>query len=392
MSRIGVLIVLCVAFASPGSAQQTREEQRAEEQAEKAKNLHLYVPGPVEKYSARIEQTFQNPPPFYAYIGSIYPGGALALGPGTRHRFTSGAFADVHGAWSIRNYKMLDASFKLPRLAARRLEIETRANWTDAPTVAFFGVGSDSASSDRTNFDFQSKTVGASARVQILPLVSVGGGLDYLDIDSGSDHLDRFANRFGPATTTGIAASPTYTRSRAFAAFDWRDGPGYTRRGGLYRVDWSSYGQHDDGLYSFTRLDAEVNQFMPLFRTNWVLAFRALTSITDTDGGHTIPYMLLPALGGGSELRGYANWRFRDRKRLLLSGEYRWIAGQFVDMAIFLDAGKVAPMGGDLDVDRLHTSYGVGIRFHTPGATVLRTEIARTNEGIGLVFAFGPSF
>ena len=41
-------------------------------------------------------------------------------------------------------------------------------------------------------------------------------------------------------------------------------------------------------------------------------------------------------------LRGYPSWRFRDRNRLLLTGEYRWTAGQFVDMALFVDAGKVA--------------------------------------------------
>jgi hypothetical protein len=381
-----------MAFANPGSAQQTREEQRAQEQAEKAANLQLYVPGPIEKYSARIEQTFQNPPPVYAYIGSIYPGGAVALGPGARRRFTSGMFADVHGAWSIRNYKMVDALLKLPAFADRRIQIDARANWTDAPNVAFFGLGPSAQRSDRTNFEYRSTTVGALARVQVLPVVSAGGGVDYLDIDSDSNDPRRFADRFGPAILNGIDASPTYIRSHVFAAIDWRDGPGYTRRGGLYRVDWSSYRQRDNGLHNFTRIDGELDQFLPVSGTNWVFAFRALASITDEEDGHEIPYALMPSLGGGSELRGYANWRFRDRSRLLLSGEYRWLAGQFVDMALFLDAGKVAPKGGDLDIDHLYTSYGVGIRFHTPGATVLRTEVARTHDGIGLVFSFGPSF
>ena len=51
----------------------------------------------------------------------------------------------------------------------------------------------------------------------------------------------------------------------------------------------------------------------------------------------------MPDLGGSHTLRGYPTWRFRDRNRLLLTGEYRWTAGPFVDMALFLDAGKVAP-------------------------------------------------
>jgi outer membrane translocation and assembly module TamA len=76
----------------------------------------------------------------------------------------------------------------------------------------------------------------------------------------------------------------------------------------------------------------------------------------------------------------------------LLTGEYRWTAGNFVDMALFLDAGKVVAEHSDVDLEKLRTTYGIGVRFHTPAATVMRIEIAHTHEGNGLIFAFGPSF
>ncbi|MQA31839.1 MAG: BamA/TamA family outer membrane protein [Luteitalea sp.] len=393
MSRIGILIVVCMASTTPGWAQQTREQLRAAAQAEKAKTLQPYVPGPVERYSATIQQALLDPPPIYTFIGGVFPGGAFALGPGARYRWTSGALADVHGAWSMKNYKMVDASLKLPAFAGRRIAVETHANWLEAPKVAFYGPGNTSLDSDRTSFLYRSTTAGGSARVQLLPVASVGGGLDYLDLTTGPGRLGpSIEQRFGPVTATGLGTAPTYTRSHAFAAIDWRDSPGYSRHGGLYRVDWSSYQQRHDGPYSFTRIDAELDQFVPLLRENWVLAFRALASVTGTDEGRGVPYFLMPSLGGGSELRGYPSWRFRDRHRLLLTGEYRWTAGQFVDMAIFLDAGKVVSRRRDLDLNDLQTSYGIGIRFHAPAATILRAEVARTIEGIGLVFAFGPSF
>jgi outer membrane protein assembly factor BamA len=119
---------------------------------------------------------------------------------------------------------------------------------------------------------------------------------------------------------------------------------------------------------------------------------RALASYTTTDGDNTVPYFLMPDLGGSRQLRGFASWRFRDRNRMLLTGEYRWTAGQFVDMALFLDAGKVAPSRADLDFDRLKTSYGIGARFHTPNATPFRLELAKTNDGLAFIFGFGPSF
>ena len=93
-----------------------------------------------------------------------------------------------------------------------------------------------------------------------------------------------------------------------------------------------------------------------MLRENWVIALRALASTTRPRAGQDVPYFLMPDLGGSHTLRGYPPWRFRDRNRLLLTGEYRWTAGPFVDMALFLDAGKVAPRARDLDLRGLKTT------------------------------------
>ena len=85
-------------------------------------------------------------------------------------------------------------------------------------------------------------------------------------------------------------------------------------------------------------------------------------------------------------------WRFRDRNRLLLTGEYRWTAGPFVDMAVFVDAGKVAARRSDLDLRNLKTSHGIGFSLHTPSQTIARIELARSHEGTTLSLSFSPSF
>jgi outer membrane protein assembly factor BamA len=138
-------------------------------------------------------------------------------------------------------------------------------------------------------------------------------------------------------------------------------------------------------------VDAEVQRFIPVFRDTWVVALRGLVSSTMTADGNEVPFFLLPELGGHT-LRGYSTWRFRDRNRVLLTGEYRWAAGPFVDMAVFMDAGSVASRFDDLDLGRLHTSHGIGVRFHTPSQTALRVELARSTEGLGLLFSFSPRF
>jgi hypothetical protein len=188
------------------------------------------------------------------------------------------------------------------------------------------------------------------------------------------------------------ALSPVYLSSRLFAEFDSRTAARYTRRGSLYRVEWSDYHQTNDGSSSFGRVDAEVQHYIPVLRENWVIALRALASTTGTSDGNAVPDVLLPSLGGSHALRGYPSWRFRDRNRLLLTGEYRWTAGPFVDMALFLDAGKVASRVSGLDFDSLKKSYGIGFTVHTLTSTVTRIELARTSEGNSVAFSFGPSF
>ena len=114
--------------------------------------------------------------------------------------------------------------------------------------------------------------------------------------------------------------------------------------------------------------------------------------LSDDAVAHLREITELPDLGGTEALRGFSAFRFRDRHRMLLTGEYRWTAGPLVDMAVFVDAGKVASRRADLDFDDLQISKGIGLRIHTPAATVTRIEVARSKEGTSLIFAFSPSF
>jgi hypothetical protein len=61
---------------------------------------------------------------------------------------------------------------------------------------------------------------------------------------------------------------------------------------------------------------------------------------------------------------------------------------EFVDMALFYDAGKVTARRGDLDFDNLKSNVGVGVRFHAPQTTLLRIELAKGDEGFRFIFGF----
>jgi hypothetical protein len=381
--------------APPAAAQETRAAELARAQAEKARATRPYGPGRIERTITRLTQKgfFTLPQGLYPFVGSVMAGGGLALGPAVRRPFGETGSLSGYAAWSIRNYKALDARLLAPAVAAGRIRLEAHGRWLDAPSVAFYGVGNDTRRGARSTFLLRPTTVGATASVTPIPSLRLGGGVDYLDIETGRGRREVSAtDRFAAADAPGLGASPSFTVPRAFAELDTRQSPGYTTSGALVRVDVASYRQRDVSAFSFRRLDAESNVFIPILRANWVIALRALASFTDADAGSDVPFFLMPSLGGGSELRGFRSFRFRDRHRMLFTGEYRWTPSRFLDMALFYETGAVAARRGDLSSATLHPSYGFGMRFHAPQATVLRFELARGREGTRFIVGSGPVF
>ena len=182
---------------------------------------------------------------------------------------------------------------------------------------------------------------------------------------------------YSPADLTGLGAKVTYLQTQGTVGFDWRrPGAGYARSGGYYGVTLRHFADQDD-VYTFDRVDYEAIQHIPILRDAWVLSLRGRVETTMREDSNEVPFFMLPGLGSGSTLRGYQNLRFRDRHSLLMQAEWRVLVNSFIDTAIFFDAGKVAARKSDLDLNDLHTDFGIGFRLHGPLATPLRIEFAK---------------
>ncbi len=123
-----------------------------------------------------------------------------------------------------------------------------------------------------------------------------------------------------------------------------------------------------------------------------MLSLRGEVTTTEAKDGQVIPFYMLPSLGGGSTLRGFTSWRFRERNSLLLSADWRVLANHFMDIAVFYDAGKVEADASDLDFNGLKSDYGIGFRLHGPLSTPLRIDFAKSNEGLQMVFSAKAAF
>jgi hypothetical protein len=305
-----------------------------------------------------------------------------------------GAF-NVFGAYSIKSFARGQADLTLPTFARNRARLTLSGRYIDAPDVRHFGVGNESQPADESRFGYTPLTGGAHLDIDVSRAITIGGSIQYHDITTSAGRTSpTIDDVFSPANTPGLELSSfSYVNSTARAAFDWRRQPGYTGSGGLLRAQFDDYKERDNDLYSFQMLEGEVVQLIPIMRANWVIALRGLATVTDLEESGSVPYFLLPALGGGSTLRGYPDFRFRDRNRLLMTAELRWTPARFLDMAIFYDTGKVAARRADLDFSDLKESYGIGMRLVGMQGYSFRLEAARSRENdLRLIFSAGGAF
>jgi hypothetical protein len=387
------VIFLVLAFA-PCSvfAQTSRADEVAREQAEKSKQLRPNTPTGVEKTLDWLEDYFTDPNTVYLTFGGVYPSAGFAPGVAVR-RAMGHARLNVGAAFSTRAYKLAHVSLNFPELAGEKLEIETEARWTDATQVPFYGVGNDTSKDDRVSYGLRMLEANASAAFKPVWWYHIGAGIGAHRVEDleGAGTRPSIESFPGPLPAGGIFNETTFTRARAFTAIDWRESEGYSRRGGLYSIALNDYRDADD-RFGFRRVDAEIIQLLPILKEHWVLAFRGLVQTTDADNGQFVPYYLLPSLGGARRHRGYSDFRFQDRHMMLVSGEYRWLPSRVIDMALFVDAGKVTSDRSDLDFDGLKTAWGIGLRIHGPTFTPVRIDVASAKEGVRVHLTGGIAF
>ena len=363
--------------------------------AEKAKTLVPYQVTLAEKVITRIENRFTDQAIYWhPFLQNAYQGGGFAAGAGYMFHPSAYSSLDVRGSYSIRSYKLAEAEFLAARLFDRRGELTVLGGWRDATQVPFYGVGMNSSTGDRTDYGFEQPF--GSALLTIRPtrrLFMMRGGFEASrwDLKSGSGTFLSTDEAYTPASLPGLGTATTFFHTQATVGFDSRLASGYARRGGFYGVTGHDYTDRDDA-FGFRQVDYEAIQHFPILRESWVISLHGLAKMSWDKGDQATPFYALPSLGGGSNLRGFSSFRFADHHSMLLQAEWRIIANRFFESAVFYDTGKVVERTGDLDFNHLKHDVGFGVRFHAPLVTVLRVDVARSNEGTRLVFAVGPSF
>jgi outer membrane protein assembly factor BamA len=261
--------------------------------------------------------------------------------------------------------------------------------------VNYFGTGPDTVESERSEYRLKDTDLAGYGIIRANRWLSFGGRFGWIKqptISSSAGPFDRdFPDtRLVFPTDPGVAEQTSLLHGGATVEADSRDYPGRPTKGGMYRAAAQAFSDRDLHQFSFRRYEAEGLQVLPIVGERWVIALHGWGVASDTSEGNSVPFYMLPSLGGGNTLRGFRDYRFHDRNLLVANVESRWALFSHVDVAAFVDAGNVAVRFGDLNLDK--KSYGGGIRLHTRSSTFARLDVAHSREGWQVFFKLSDAF
>lgn len=345
-----------------------------------------------------LQRLFDAPRGFFLRVGRVGEGAGFALGPAFRHN-TAAFDVKASAAASIKRYFIGEGSIRFPGTIgqdeytkASGPYVEVYGRRRDFPQEDFYGLGPDSALSQRSNFAVRDSFGRVTGAVETRWLkAGVNGG--YLDVTSGAGTDTLFPSStdiFAAAELPGIGAPLEYVVLEPFVELATMNRARNDLSGGIYRLSFAQY--RDDGdRYSFVRWEADLRQYVPFFEETRAIALRAWASSATPDAGNEVPFYFQPTIGGARTLRGYRSFRFRDRSAVLLQAEYRWRINDLVTGALFYDTGTVARTFDDFG--RFDRDYGISLRAGVDLGAAFRFDVAfGGREGTRFLVRFDDVF
>lgn len=329
---------------------------------------------------------------------TIAGSGWLSAGAAYRKNLFDGrAFVEGAVGASVRTYRTAQATFEWPRLFGRDIAVGSQVVWNDFTQVSYFGTGVESLDSMRSQYRIHYADAIAYAIAHpndVLSLEVWGGSLANINVATPTGPFRRdlpyTPDLFPNEPVLALAGIPRFTHAGFGFTVDTRDHYGYPRHGGVYRAAWNAYWASSNEPFDFSRVEAEGLKLVPLVEERWTLALHGWGVFTGTVDDQTVPFFLMPTLGGNNSLRAEHAYRFAERHMLLTTVESRLHLTEHLDGALFVDAGSVAGTMGDLGLSK--RNLGGGIRLHTRTKTLARVDISRGDAGWRFAFNLSDPF
>jgi hypothetical protein len=318
---------------------------------------------------------------FHIVHGSVAPGSGTTGGIGYSKRKPYESWRlwfDSSARISFKKYWEFDSNLRLTKSSnsfssndvsgpSGDLKINIYALVKDMQRLDFFGIGPETREQDRAVFHYREGVVGADISKPVKRWLDVGGASESIWTDIvniKNPTVTSVERKFTEATAPGITFQPDYLH---FAVFAGLHSPGQPESRKIeYKFFYHFYHDWQEHQFSFRRFDADLMNKFAFGENKNEIRIRGRLSFSETRAGQRVPFYLMETLGGSNirgddTLRGFRDYRFRDRDLVLLQAEYlRTIYGP-IDLIAFYDTGKVAPSISRFGDGRLRHTYGFGI-------------------------------
>lgn len=403
------LIIFLFLFVSAGVASYGEPKTRAEEieEARKDKVAHLWperesplvdtVNGLVERGLKEGFESGKGANGWQIVMGGTRSGQGAAFGGGYRRTdiWQDRLGFRTTGRGTFQGGLLFDFDLDFQGLRTERTFVTLYTKYERSPQMDFYGEGQDSSEDDRTSYLLEDFAVDANAGFEVFQNFKFGLTAGVVDVHTDNGRrsgVPSFEDIFDPLEAPGLGLDTTYYRWGAFIGYDNKDYPSLPRKGGLYGARFRLYSDRDLDLFNFRQTEFELQQYIPYFNKTRVIAIRLYTVLTFASKDDTIPVYFEPTLGGNEELRGFQRYRFQDDHAIYASVEHRWYAFTGLEMAVFVDAGKVVPEKAQINFSNLDYSAGIGFRFRINNGLISRIDLAGSREGFRFMWTFSDVF
>jgi outer membrane protein assembly factor BamA len=261
-------------------------------------------------------------------------------------------------------------------------------------TERFFGIGNESDEDHESNYTGNLTRALGSAGVWLLPRVNAAYEMRIERYSIGRGQVDSIPfvqTEFPGMTSQDLFDATLYWTHRVAVAYDSRDSFDIPSHGMYSELYLEGASQSLGSSTWFIKFGLNWRQFIPLRESgNPILALRAVADYMTADDA--TPFWELNSVGGRRSLRAYGGDRFIDLNRTLAGGELRtrvWQRRMFgvnaeIEVAPFVETGKVFPHVGDNPVNHLHWASGVGFRGIARPQIVGFVDVGAGSEGVAV--------
>lgn len=409
-----------VQSTNPPAQPVTCATRTAQEKAKWAKSTHVWVANVFHTQKVDTRQTWCSIWETHGYdrvhktedfgrvlftgqglhpvAGSIVPGSGFAGGLGFNLaralqskplRFSTNieARGSMNEFWEVgANVHIIGSS---PTTDDRHINATLFAQHRALPELTYFGLGDLSSVTNESLYGLEDTSVGGKLSVPLPLDFAISGNFGGLWAGPESFHgssTPSIEEIFTPANTPALNTSTTYVSSGV--SIDWTH-PLEQCLHCWFRTDITAgfqfFHEASGEPYSFRRFHVEWTQtwhpfpdFSPDLGTVSIVS-RLVESTTSA--GNSVPFYLDPTIGGTDidnygVVRSYRDYRFRAPNILTFQGEYTHPLYDPVGLLFFYDVGKVALERGDLGINHMRHSFGIGFTIEAGGAIVFKLYFA----------------